>query len=393
MRFPDLTPSASEMNENRDRAARLGTALEQAIGDSMRVNVKITCRGSTAKGTALPSRLFGLDYDMSICGEDELIDQIAIRSNLFEGCHILRLELALALSGSFDDIYFAGHRISGTFEGSPFDLSIVDVKKDRWKIDFNSSPILDFSTEQLSELRKVKYLMKRMNTYGSQICGVVGPACELAISHLGSLNKILRTLQCLDPISWAPPFCMVSFPDVYKRLFPEPNDYVVKGLIDSFRFTIPNTFNRLIRVASEPTLDTKIYIDNHPAQFSYRVPVPGDARFVIFMLNELLQPQYLRDIELMDEGGLVLYATESNARVIEEIAYTISKIPTRGTIRGDMLPDNTRKWLDDRRIVTFRGLPETPLSDARLYVPFDIVARKDREGLVKLIKKELHETY
>ncbi len=392
MRFPDLTPDPSEMRANREKAARLGTALERAIDDGFGVDVEVTCRGSTEKGTALPGHLFSLDYDMSIRGEDEVLDRIALRSNLFEGCQILKLELALALAERFDDIYFAGHRISGTFEGSPFDLSIADPKKDQWKIDFNSSPILDFSPEQLSELRKTKYLMKSMNTYGSLIYGMVGPACELAIAHIGSLDRVLDKLCRLDPISGAPPFSTVPFPDGYRRLFPEPDDHVVKGLVDSFRLTMPNTFNRLIRVAAEPMLDPQEYIDNHPVQFNYRAPLAGDARFVTFILNELLQPEDVKDVELMYEGGIVLYASTGDTAAIKDIVHRISEAPQRGLVPGGILAENTWQWLEERGITLFLGLPELPMDDGKWYIPLDIIVRSDQGKLVGLMKEGVHGT-
>jgi len=393
MRFPDLTPKPGEMRAYRQKAAKLKSALERAIIDVFGINAEVTCRGSTEKGTALPGHFFGIDFDMSILGEDEVLNRIALRSDLFEGCQILKLELALALAERFDDIYYAGHRISGTFEGTPFDLSIADPNKDQWKIDFNSSSILDFSSDQLSELRKTKYLMKSMNTYGSMIYGMVGPACELAIANLNSLDRVLEKLRCLEPIKGAPPFSTVPFPTGYRMLFPEPDDHVVKGLIDSFRFTMPNTFNRLIRVANRPTLDPQDYTYNHPISFNYRAPIAGDARFVTFMLNEFLQPEQAQEIELMYEGGLVLYASTDDITAIHDVLHRIADAPTRGVIPGSILPKSTRHWLDEREISIFRGLPEQPTDDNILYIPLDIIIRSDREKLVDLMRKGMNGTH
>jgi len=391
MKFPDLIPEPWEMREHVERAGRLGKALEEAIADRFGIDSEVSCRGSTEKGTALPGHLFNLDYDMSILGVDKVLDRIALRSELFEGCQILKLELALSLAEYFDDIYYAGHRVSGRFEGSPFDLSIADPRKDQWKIDFNSSPILDFSQEQLSELRKMKYLMKRMNTYGSQAYGIVGPACELAIANFSTLDRVLECLRILKPITNKHPFSKVRFPDGYKRLFPESEDYVVKGVIGSFRYTMPNTYNRMIRVACKPTTEPLELIENNAESFEFRTSLLGDFRFVSFMLNGLLCSENAKSVELMDEGGLVLYATTGNASITDAVQRII-ETPERGIVNTSLLPKITQRWLEEHKISLFRGMPGELTDGDRLFVPLDIVVRNDREKLVELMREGMRGT-
>ena len=54
--------------------------------------------------------------------------------------------------------------------------------------------------------------------------------------------------------------------------------------------------------------------------------------------------------------------------------------------------DGLMKMLDERQITIFRGLPEQPTNDNMLYIPLDIIIRRDREKLVDLMRKGMHGT-
>jgi len=183
----------------------------------------------------------------------------------------------------------------------------------------------------------------------------------------------------------------VRFPDGYKRLFPESEDYVVKGVIGSFRYTMPNTYNRMIRVACKPTTEPLELIENNAESFEFRTSLLGDFRFVSFMLNGLLCSENAKSVELMDEGGLVLYATTGNASITDAVQRII-ETPERGIVNTSLLPKITQRWLEEHKISLFRGMPGELTDGDRLFVPLDIVVRNDREKLVELMREGMRGT-
>ncbi len=398
MRFPDLTPDPAETADHARRADRLARRIRQLFAERYGLDVAITCLGSTAKGTALPAKYAGVDYDLSILGVPEVLDRIAIRSILFEGCQLLTTTFAAHMADYFTSIYFAGHRVSGLFEGFPFDLSIADPARDSWKSDYNSSELLEYTPEELLELRKLKYILKRMNVYGSRIYGLVGPAAELAIYHWRKLDTVLDIISSMRrlPEHGADAFRTIPFPEDYFTLFPQRPDYIHTGLVTSFRYTLPNTFNRLIAVASRRISDPRDLLVQHEHPYTHQVALPThDARLVAFMCASVLTHGAAPHIELLPgDDGLVMYSAGSDdcMATLGDLVRSIAAIPARGELSVDALPtavkESVARALGDA--VLFRGLPSLPLVRGTIYVPFDILIRADAPQLIDVIREGTH---
>lgn len=386
MMFPALIPTEQEINDHLERSRRLTREVEHATRLELGVSVEVECRGSTAKGTALPESVFELDYDLSILGTDRVIDRLATRSDVFEGCQLFQLSYAQALERHFDRIDYAGHRISGRFEDHTFDLSIADPLKDSWKIEYNGSQILDFDEPARLEVRRAKYLFKRMNVYGSQVYGVVGPAVELAIHHLGSLDAVLETLAAQPRLEASGPraFQTRPFPEGYRDLFPRPDDPVVEGLIGSFRYTIPNTWDRLVEVARSPTTDPDAFVARQTPRLQQRRIPRIDSRLLILFLTDLPASRQTH-IEILPVGSeLRLLADDLTG--IEPLIDKLVRLPRRGNIPLELLPDRIGEILGAGDSV-FMGMPTSLHARGDTQVPIDILVRADAVKLVDILRR------
>ena len=391
LNYPLLTPSLAELTQHHARSARLADSITHILRSLYGLEAEVVCRGSSDKNTMLPERYFGLDYDMSITGTPDVLDKIASRSSVFEGCQLFRTSFAIDLSRHLDDIHSAGHRISGEFERHPFDISIADPAKDSWKIEYNNSAILDFDDDALQEVRAAKFLFKRLNVYGSKVYGVVGPAVELAVYHWKTVETILSIISdmsCL-PDRGRGAFRTVAFPTAYKKLFPEQNDFIHMGLVNSFRYTLPNTFNRLIEVAKRPCLAAEDFLAFHQPGLPYRTDLPtNDPRAATLYLATLLPDDAPEHMELLRHGShLSIHATSGEG--LPEVKHMLAQLPSRGIVPLDLLPAcialQIGGFSDDD--VVFRGLPPTPLDQRKHYIPFDALLRDDAKSIVEELRR------
>jgi hypothetical protein len=397
--FPDLRVSDEEKRSCKRIESELTKRLEDFFQINYGIRPPVRVSGSTEKGTALPRRFFGTDIDIAVQGDSNLVKRIAYPNDVFEGCPLFSMDFFERFTKVFPKVYFAGHRLSGTYKGWQFDFAIADSEKDQWKWDYNNSRFLDFSDAQLEEAKKLKFFLKIFNLAGSEVNGVVGPALELLTFHYGNLNKILGRFSNLSPLegSFSDHFGTVLFPEEYKALFPDIDDYIHRGLVDSFKYTTPNTYNRLIECAQNLPDSTEDYINSHQPTFNYRRDIPGShykmlAHLLSTQLNE--QPFFHTEILNMD-GGLQVYAclNDFQRRVLDSALDSFEGIPYNQNISYEELPKPMQQDLQRKvgsvakRYTYFVGKPSLPLSQGKIYIPFDFLLREDCQDLVNVSER------
>lgn len=402
--FPDLCVSDEEKRSCRRVESELTKRLEDFFYINYDVRPPIRVSGSTEKGTSLPRRFFGTDIDISVQGDSSLVNRIAYPNDVFEGCPLFCMDFFQKFTKDFPEVYFAGHRLSGAYKGWQFDFAIADLEKDKWKWDYNNSRFLDFSDVQLEEVKKLKFFLKTFNLAGSEVNGIVGPAMELLIFHYGNLNEILERFGNLPPLegSFSNHFGTVLFPEEYKALFPDMDDYVHRGLVDSFKYTTPNTYNRLIECAQNLPDSVEDYINSHKPVFNYGRDVPGTHyKMLVHLLGTQLNGRPFFHIEIFNIGGeLQVYAclNDSQRKVIDFTLGSFEKIPRNQNISYEELPNPMQQDLQRKvgsaakRYTYFIGKPSLPLSQRKIYIPFDFLLREDCQDLVKISERGQDET-
>ncbi|MFH1506519.1 MAG: hypothetical protein ABIE94_06055 [archaeon] len=405
MIFPDLTLSQQERKIQEHVGSTLVSSLRRLFNERYSLDPQIKISGSTQKGTALPERYFGTDYDCSVLADEELLSAIAYRSNLFEGCQLFSLDFLAHFIDYFDETYFAGHRLSGRIMGRKFDFSIADQEKDGWKWDYNSSPILQYSPDQLDEVKKLKYFLKLFNVSGSEVYGMVGPAAELAIHYHKSFDRVLEIIKHFPRLyeDFSNLFSTRSFPPDFYLLFPPSDDYVSNGLVGSFRFTTPNTFNRLVEAANAKTLDLDEYVQLHRPAFTYHHQFSLDnPRLVSYFLQSLLRGGDYFHVDLLDNASQIVFLASSDAlgqKKLDDLCGTIDALNVSGELNWDNLPTSIRDDIylkcgqkDTTKYVFFVGSPEFPIDRQRIYVPFDFLVRDDASDLIRVMEEGQNET-
>lgn len=407
MNFPNLSITEEESSENKEAEELLLRRLNFLFKECYGVSPPLKISGSTEKGTVLPKRYFGIDIDSSVLADNTLVDRIAYRSNLFEGCQIFSMDFFDEFRTVFPDAYFAGHRLSGTVSGIPFDFSITDENKDRWKWDYNKSKYLSLTQSQIEEVKKAKFFLKTFNVYGSEVCGIVGPAIELAIYFLSNFEELTKKLKQVLPITSeriSSGFRTITFPEQFYELFRKEDNPVYRGLIESFRHTVPNTLNRVVEAAHIESLEPKEFLEEHRPRLNYRrLLKTGNDRLVMHFLATASEETFkqTKDVQLLREGkNVILYASvegDSSKSSLETFCKNIERVSLQGEIDPSHIDRRVRTDIESalrfgKDYIIFVGQPEFPLDRTKTYIPFDILIRSDANKLIRLIEGGQHGT-
>ena len=399
MQFPDLRlPEEEREMHQRVNSALLGR-MRRLFAERYRSNPQIKCSGSTEKGTALPEKYFGIDFDASVRADSCLLDRIAYRSDAFEGCQLFSIPFFNDFVDYFDGVYFAGHRLSGKIEGRDFDFSITDEEKDQWKWDYNKSKYLNLSGPQADEIKKVKFFFKTFNTYGTPVYGIVGPAVELLVFHHGNFEHVLKQMKNLEPVpeDFSYAFLARPFPAEFYNIFPESEDYIHRGLVESFACTMPNTFNRLVESVRAETLDVGEFLQSHKPRFTYKRKLNGkNNRLVNYFLDKLLQDEPYFHVDVLNEGkDMAAYAAASKGqeRVLDKVLDVAESVQDDKELDIQAIPRRLREDVasktggeDPEKYTFFVGSPGMPLKQGKIYIPFDFLVREDANKLIKVMK-------
>lgn len=395
--FPNLTIKQKEKDMHQTVEHALVNKIQHIFSKYYELCPQIKCTGSTNKGTALPERDFGIDYDSSVLADETLVDLIAYKSNEFEGCQLFSLNFFKNFGEEFVDLYFAGHRISGKVLNRKFDFSITDANKDKWKWDFNSSDILKFSVDELEEVKKTKFFLKNFNVYGSEIYGVVGPAVELGIHYNSTFNSLIKKFRDFSLLKSdaGTQFESMDFPREYYELFEKSDNYVNQGLVKSFRFTTPNTYNRLIKVSKLNSLNLKDYVRNENLNKVSELNTDNE-RLVSYVLRTNLQNQDYFQIDLLNSNGNIQVwssGTSAEQKRLMDICNEIDEFCKKKEFGFNELSDSLKKdssnklsGLDLDKYVFFIGSPKMPLVQNNIYIPVDFLIRPDAEKLIKVME-------
>lgn len=399
MNFPDLTISDEEFCLCKNIESMLIQKIRSFFDNYYGVKAPIRVSGSTQKGTALPRKYFGTDIDIAVLGDSSLVNRISLSNDIFEGCPIFRMEFFENFISEFPNIYFAGHRLSGIYNSWSFDISISDSENDQWKWDYNNSRYLDFSEDQFIESKKFKYFLKIFNLAGSEVNGIVGPALELMIYHYKSLNEILGRIGEMHPINedFINHFGTVVFPKEYYSLFPNIDDYIHIGLVNSFKYTTPNTFNRIIKCARSKPESLEDFISSHNPSFNYFATLPiVNYKVLAYILDVSLSEEPFFHLDVFPENtkfSLYANANRSQKYLIQEVCNSIQNISYNKDILFNELPEIIQKDLqgrmsfDPNKFIYFVGRPSLPLSKLKTYVPFDFLIREDCDKLIRIIEE------
>ena len=400
MRFPNLQLSKVEIDAHRAIEHKLLGRFHRLFYERYGLTPEIKCSGSTEKGTALPEQYFGVDFDISVRADKKTLEKIAYVSDIFEGCQLFSMDFFENASKYFDSIYFAGHRVSGKISGEDFDFSIADEKKDSWKWEYNGSKYLQLSGQQIESAKKLKFFLKTFNVSGSEIYGIVGPAVELLAFHHVSFEEIFNKLKKFVPMDETPAnlFNTVRFPKEFYDLFPPSEDSIHRGLIESFRYTSPNAFNRLVEAISASTLNKDSFISNHKPNFNYsRVLNMDNRRLVTYLLGRCLQQEDPMHLDLLTErnGNLCLYASANTRQIkhMDRIVDLIQQSQDSPEINLRRMPKEINDDIisklngaDPFNYVFFIGHPTMPLQKGSTYIPFDFLIRSDAYRLVTIME-------
>ncbi len=392
--FPNLTLTPAEWQQHE----KVGKNLVMCLLDFFRIEYElvpeIMVSGSTQKRTALPGHYFGTDLDIAVLGHEPLLKRIAYQNDVFEGCQLFSLDFAVHFAQYFGEVYFAGHRLSGTFEGYPFDFSVADTRKDPWKWAYNTSTYVRLRPQQIHEIQKAKYFLKTFNVAGSEIYGVVGPAVELGIYHHDTFRKWLQYVRACQPIPETPrnAFTTIPFPTSFMSMYPPSKDHIHQGLVKSFRYTMPNTFNRLLEAVSAETLDISRFLERHQPRFNYSRNVVNHNRLVVFVLGAMLRDEPPLHIDILPAHRcLRIYASvdERRRRTLDRGCDVIDRLATRRDMGS--LPDSIESAIaqicdTSANYEFFVGMPHLPLRSDTVYIPFDFLMRSDAQMLIKVME-------
>lgn len=403
MLFPDLRINEEERKKTSHLEKQLLGKLRQFFEERYKADPRIKISGSTNKGTALPERFFGMDIDASVEAYPKLLKQIAYQSEIFEGCQLFNISFLENFREYLGGVYFAGHRLSGKIEGRDFDFSITDPQKDRWKWDFNDSKYLQFTSRQREEIRKMKFFLKTFNLSGSEVNGVVGPAVELLIYHYRTFEETMKRICKFSPVqeNFSNIFVTRPFPKEFYDLFPPMQDHVHRGLVKSFRYTVPNTYNRLLECFNRPTLSLSHFIEEHHPRFRvhYKLTTKHN-KLVAYFLGSILQGYDSFHIDILPgKEGLAIYAnaSSSQAKVLEKICEQVEAFKSEKELVFPTLPKGIQRDIeakcrgkDPSRYVFFIGEPRFPLNKNKVYIPFDFLLRSDCYNLIKVMEEGQH---
>ncbi len=399
LNFPDLTITEAEKRMYQEIDVQLVERLRSLFKEEFKTEPLIRCSGSTEKGTAIPEKYFGIDFDVAVRADESLLESLAYRSNLFEGCQLFSLDFFMEFAQKFDEPYFAGHRLSGKIKGKNFDFAIADVTKDKWKWDYNRSKYLQFSPQQIEETKKAKFFLKTFNAYGSEVYGVVGPAVELLIFYYGNFEALIQKMQKFQKIEETPQtaFGTVNFPEEFYSLFPPSEDYIQQGLVRSFRYTTPNTFNRIVDAIGAQSLDVNQFLIEHNPRFNYQREVGTDSnRLIAYFLGTMIQDSQTCHIDILtgkDSATIYAAAEIAEQKTLDEACNLIDRLQKTRELNLHILPEKIRKDIerkcagqDPERYTFFIGSPQLPLVPGRIYIPFDFLVRVDAYKLIKVME-------
>ena len=397
MKFPDLSISSEEIEMQKRVEGKLVQQLQRLFRERYDTNPDIRCKGSTEKGTALPERFFGIDFDASVLANDGLLQRISYKSNTFEGCQLFGMPFLRNFMDFFEGVYFAGHRISGKIEGKDFDFSITDEKKDKWKWDYNASKYLQLSQEQLAEIRKTKFFLKTHNVYGSEVYGVVGPAVELLGYQGLTFEELLERFSDFKGLdeNFANAFATIPFPKEFYNLFMKSPDSIHEGLVASFRYTTPNSFNRLIEAAKFGGVDIRDFVERHKPVFNHMQELNTQSnRLAAYVLGTVLKPHPYFHVDHLVCGDIIkVYASASDGEraQLDRAGSLVDTLTTKREFEVDAVPseiknDIASKFPEASRYRFFIGHPDFPLIKGKTYIPFDFLVRADYKKLATVME-------
>lgn len=392
MIFPNINSHLAEKQKFEEIGNGLANIISDVICTYCGIRTQVRISGSTEKLTALPEELFGLDIDVAILADKKLINAITFPSYEFEGCQIFSIKFFSFFNNSIPNLYYAGHRISGIFKGIKFDCTISDLNKDIWKWDYNDSKYLPKENTFLQEVKKLKYISKIFNYSGSEVQGLVGPAAELAIYENRNVNKVLEIISGMQKLQECPASSLRSqlFPKDYYKLFGKPDDYIKVGLINSFRLTTPNVFNRMIRTARLKPESIEEYIRFQNPKKIFSVSSKTNIRLLnLILLIYTQNANNLVDI-VQDKKNYFILTSNKDEKLINNAIKDIILIESVRYFDFDNLSSSVKRFIqgllpnfDILKYSFFVGVPSG--SPDQIPIPFDFLVRPNAKDLITLM--------
>jgi len=394
MNYPNLIISDKEKCKLEKIGNELRNIIFEIVLNYSGIKTEVRISGSTQKGTALPEDFFGTDIDLAIMADRKLVEAITYPSNEFEGCQIFSYAFFYFFSSKVSDTYYAGHRISGLFKGVKFDCAIADINKDSWKWDYNDSIYLPKEDNFLIEVKKLKFLTKMFNVSGSEVNGLVGPAAELAIYVNSTADKVFDKISRIPKLNETNKCFLTeqAFPREFFELFGEANDYIMEGLISSFRHTTPNTLNRLIRVAKQRPSSLNEYIHVNKPETILRFNSVYNIRLINLILS--IHMKYANETIdiLIDENELVILTSISDMEIVTKAINEAKIIEKKGYFdlseTSSSVADYINNTIGNRNLRDYHffiGMPKNMSNQTP--IPFDFLTRPNCRNLINLLEK------
>lgn len=231
--------------------------------------------------------------------------------------------------------------------------------------------------------------------YGSEIYGVVGPAVELGLYQHGSFERFKEAISELPVMqsTLKDSFSTMSFPEQFHGLFGKSKDYVHEGIVKSFKYAAPNTFNRLIDVTTNDYASFGEFIDSHPKKLSFSRRLSTDnERFLMYMLNLLIDPldDYAVELERTSKGLKVHSSADTINAICDEVESLYKKKQIELGNMPQAMRDDVKNKLgqsDISEYLFFVGRPEGQLNRRKVYVPFDFLVRGDAAKLIGIMEE------
>ncbi|MBA7590300.1 hypothetical protein ES708_32415 [subsurface metagenome] len=222
----------------------------------------------------------------------------------------------------------------------------------------------------------------------------MGPAIELGIYHHKTFENLLsfyRNIPIIQSDLMYDDFSTQAFPSEFYLIFGKSNDYIHKGLVDSFKYTIPNTLNRIVRISNIAS-NVSDYFNRLDCIGAFRTT---NTRYITYLLKVLLHDEPFFHTELLKKNdSIIILAKCNNTQKLNllRVVKTINELLNKNEIEYYNLPkalkDDINSKLNDfdiERFVFYQGLPVFPLRNEKKYIPIDFLPRQDASKLTEII--------
>jgi hypothetical protein len=231
----------------------------------------------------------------------------------------------------------------------------------------------------------------------------VGPAAELLIYHNKKLQNVIGKIKDFVQLNddFSGYFNTTAFPNEFKELFGKSEDYIHKGLVDSFRYTCPNTYNRLIEICTFGGLNINKFIKRHNPAFNYIKELPSNnCRLLFYVLGSGLKGKKFFHMDILpvkDKQFLFAKTSKSEASLMNQLCQDIGSVISEGDLNYSKLPryiqeNIASRCADPARYIFFAGKPSLQIKKNAIYVPFDILIREDAEKLISIMESGQNES-